>query len=102
MRLIGALSAGALLAACMTEQARPAHTGHGPMMGGHAGEATASGAPPAGARPDETDMRRMCRLHQDMQQASPAQGQAMMEQQMKGMSPDMRRRQMEMMQQHCQ
>jgi hypothetical protein len=102
MRLIGALSAGALLAACMTEQATPAQGGHGPMMGGHAGEATASGAPPAAARPDGADMRRMCRMQQDMQHASPAERQAMMEQHMKDMSPDMRRHQMEMMQQHCQ
>lgn len=101
MRLVGALSAGALLAACMTEQATPAHGGHGSMTGGHAGDATASGAPAAGARPDEMDMRRMCRMHQDMQQASPAERQAMMDQQMKDMSPEMRRHQMEMMQQHC-
>ena len=102
VRLMGALSAGALLAACMTEQATPAPAGHGPMMGGHAGAATASSAPPAGAAQDETEMRRMCRLHQDMRQASPAERQAMMDQQMKDMSPEMRRHQMEMMQQHCQ
>lgn len=102
VRLIGALSAGALLAACMTEQPMTARAGHGPMMGGHAGEATVSGAPPAGAGPDEMDMGRMCRMHQDMQQASPAERQAMMEQQMKDMSPEMRRHQMEMLQQHCQ
>ena len=102
VRLVGALSAGTLLAACMTEQATPAHGGHGPMMGGHAGAATASGGPPAGSVPDATDMRRMCPLYQDMQKASPAERQAMMEQHMKDMSPDMRRHQMEMMQQHCQ
>jgi hypothetical protein len=102
VRLVGALSAGTLLAACMTEQATPAHGGHGPMMGGHAGAATASGGPAAGARPDETDMRRMCPLYRDMQKASPAERQAMMEQHMQGMSPEMRRHQMEMMQQHCQ
>lgn len=102
VRVIGALSAGALLAACMTEQATPAHGGHGPMMGGHAGAATASGTPPTGAAPDQTDIRRMCPLHQAMQKASPAERQAMMEQHMKDMSPEMRRHQMEMMQQHCQ
>ena len=102
VRLIGALSAGALLAACMTEQAPPADAGHGPMMGGQAGAATASGGPPTGGGPDATDVRRMCPLYQDMQKASPAERQAMMEQHMKDMSPDMRRHQMEMMQQHCQ
>jgi len=101
MRLVGALSAAALLAACMTEQATPAQGGHGPMMGGNAGAATASGGPPTGAAPDETDIRSMCPLHQDMQKASPAERQAMMEQHMQGMTPEMRRHRMEMMQQHC-
>lgn len=60
-----------------------------------------SGSTIAAGQMGHMDMDAMCDTHRKMQTASPEQRQAMMDQQMKGMSPEMRLRHMEMMQQHC-
>lgn len=111
MRALAALSAGMALAACTMPREAPAHAAHHPgqaagapapasMGGGQSGAATA-GAPASADRPASMDMQRMCQMHQDMHKAPAGERQAMMEQRMKGMSPEMRQQHMDMMQQHC-
>lgn len=49
-----------------------------------------------------SDMKSMCEMHKNMMSAkSPAEREAMMEQKMKSMSPEMRRQHMEMMSEMC-
>lgn len=71
------------------------HTMHG-SSGGSTGTAAA-----AASSPGQMNMQAMCAAHRQMRDAPAGQQAAMMEQHMKGMSPDMRQRHMEMMRQHC-
>lgn len=70
------------------------------MMGGPQSGTGSTGA--AGSMgTGQMDMSAMCQMYRNMQNASPEQRQAMLDQQMKGMSPEMRQQHMEMMRQHC-
>ena len=86
------------LSACTTLGDEPG----GSVSGGQSGTATAHGAPPAQMNPEKMNMDQMCAMHRNMHKAPAEQHQAMMEEKMKGMSPEMRQRHMEMMRQHCQ
>lgn len=107
-RALAALWAGMALAACTMPREAPAHhpgqaagaPAPASMGGGQYGAGTA-GAPASADRPASMDMQRMCQMHQDMHKAPAAERQAMMEQRMKGMSPEMRQQHMDMMKQHC-
>ncbi|MFC5463058.1 hypothetical protein [Massilia niabensis] len=107
------------LAACTTTDGTTGHAAHHPdraarapaqgdattmggMSGGQSGAATMSGAPSGQMAPGQTNMGAMCPMHRDMQKMSPEQHRAMMDEKMKGMTPEMRQHHMEMMRRHCQ
>lgn len=55
-----------------------------------------------GGADGKMDMKSMCDMHAKMMNANTAdERSAMMDERMKNMSPDMRQRQRDMMQQHC-
>jgi len=113
--LVAVLAAAAALAGCAANQAQPqtgdGHKEHHPagaaaqpsggmgMMGqGGGGQMGMMGQGGAG----QMDMKSMCEMHGRMKSArTPEERGAMMDERMKGMSPEMRQRQMEMMQQQC-
>lgn len=74
--------------------------GRGTMGGQSGGGATGAGAD-GQSNQRAMDMNAMCVTYRDMQNASIEQRRAMMDQQMKGMSPEMRQQHMEMMRQQC-
>ena len=111
-RLLTACGMALALAACSTPEhvhggqaghrhaamhhtpAGAATMGHGGVSGTASGTGTTSG-------PAAMDMGRMCTLHRALRNAPPEQRQQLLEQHMKGMSPEMRQRHMDMMGQHC-
>ena len=113
IRGVAALLASLALSACMAPGSGPGHAAHHPaeaggppaqggagmMGGGMQGGATMGAAGPG--QQGGMDMGRMCAMHRDLQNAPADQRAAMMEEQMKGMSPEMRQHHMDMMRQHC-
>ena len=89
-------------AAAATSSA-PGGTG-GATAQGTPGCAMMGGAGPAGCGGMRAmDKEAMCAMHRNLRDApDEAARQALMERHMRGMSPDMRQRHMEMMRQHCQ
>lgn len=71
--------------------------GHAMMGSGMMGGTQSGGAMGAG----QMDKEAMCAMHRQMHGATAQQRESMMEQHMKGMSPEMRQQHMEMMRQHC-
>ena len=124
--LIAVLAAAAALAGCAANQTQPKtgdeHKEHHPagaaaqpsggmgMMGqGGGGQMGMMGQRGAGQMgmmgqdgTGQMDMKSMCEMHGRMKNArTPEERGAMMDERMKGMSPEMRQRHMEMMQQQC-
>jgi hypothetical protein len=106
IRMLAALATTLIVGACTTPGG--ATTDHGAYHPGQASPSDEAGAPrPGGAMMGgqsgsrEMDMNAMCAAHRRMHNAPPEQRQAMMDQYMKGMSPEMRQQHMEMMQQKC-
>lgn len=115
-RILAALVAAVALGACATPEggtdnvvhhadqearcavAGPAPSGCGTMGSGMMG-GTGSGGPMMAGKMDKNAM---CAMYREMHNAPPQQRQSMMDQQMKGMSPEMRQQHMEMMRQQCQ
>ena len=108
-----ALLASLALVACTTPGGS-GHAGHHPDRaaqgtaqgggagtGGQAGAATMSGAPSGQMQPGQMDMGAMCAMHRDMQKMPPEQRQGMMDEKMKGMTPELRQHHMDMMQREC-
>jgi hypothetical protein len=114
IRSLAALLAAIALAACTTPDNTTDHAVH------HPEPAAASPAQPGGMRMEgqsgagmmgETasgqmksegmDMNHMCAMYRNMQNMPTEERQAMLDQQMKGMSPEMRQQHMEMMRQQC-
>lgn len=78
-----------------TSQA-PGPMGPGPMGPG------AMGSGSSGNQMGMMDMKSMCAMHQQMMSAkTPEEQRAIMDEHMRGMSPEMMQKHMEMMQQHC-
>jgi hypothetical protein len=73
----------------------------GGMMGGQSGAGMMGGTATGQMGPGGTDMNQMCAMYRNMQSAPADQRQGMMDQQMKGMSPEMRQQHLEMMRQQC-
>jgi hypothetical protein len=73
----------------------------GSMMGGQTGGAMMGGTAASQMGPGGMDTKQMCAMYRNMQSAPADQRQAMMDQQMKGMSPEMRQQHWEMMRQQC-
>lgn len=71
------------------------------MMGGQSGAGMMGGVATGTMAPRGMDMNQMCAMYRSMQNAPADQRQAMMDQQMKGMSAEMRQQHMEMMRQQC-
>jgi hypothetical protein len=71
------------------------------MMGGQSGAGMMGGTAASQAGPGGMDKNQMCAMYRNMQSAPADQRQAMMDQQMKGMSPEMRQQHLEMMRQQC-
>lgn len=99
-RSMATLLASLALAACTAPGGTTGQSGAA-MSGGQSGAATMSGAPAAQMKPGQMDMGAMCAMHRDLQKAPSEQHQAMMDEKMKGMTPEMRRQHMDMMRQHC-
>ena len=69
------------------------------MMGQGSGQMGMMGQ---GGAAGQMDMKSMCEMHDRMKNArTPEERSAMMDERMKNMSPEMRQRHMEMMQQQC-
>jgi hypothetical protein len=95
-----------MLAACTTPEDAAGHGAHHPDQGAgrpmQPGGPMAMGGPsPGQMAPRGMDMNQMCTMYRNMQSAPTEQRQAMLDQQMKGMSPEMRQQHMEMMRQQC-
>jgi hypothetical protein len=113
IRIIAALLAAVALAACTTPDATTGHADHADqargtamqagsgMAGGQSGAGMAGGTSNSQMKPEGMDMSQMCAMHRNMMSMPMEQRQAMMDQQMKGMSPEMRQQHMEMMRQQC-
>lgn len=69
--------------------------GQGGMMGGAGGQGGMMG------QGGQMDMKSMCDMHERMKSATPQQRGAMMDQYMRNMTPEMRQRHFEMMEQQC-
>lgn len=92
----------AALAGCATRQ-DVQHTQHHPnTITSQAPTATSSGSGSADDKMRMMDMKAMCGMHQKMMNArTPEERRAMMEESMKGMSPEMQQKHMDMMQEKC-
>jgi hypothetical protein len=113
IRVLAALLTAVALAACTTPDATTGHADHADqargtamqagsgMAGGQSGAGMAGGTSSGQMKPEGMDMSQMCAMHRNMQSMPMEQRQAMMDQQMKGMSPEMRQQHMEMMRQQC-
>lgn len=103
VRGIATLLATLALVACTAPGGTTGDAAHqmGGMSGGQSGAATMSGAPSGQMKPGQMDMDAMCAMHRDMQKMPPEQHRAMMDEKMKGMTPEMREQHMEMMRRHC-
>jgi hypothetical protein len=110
LRTVPVILAG-LLAACATQGKgtageEPEHEAHHPDK-----STSVTSSPSMAGRPNEgvqmgmmgsMDMKSMCDVHRNMMHSkSPAEREAMMEQRMPSMSPEMRRRHIEMMDAKC-
>jgi hypothetical protein len=73
----------------------------GGMMGGQSGSGMMGGTATGQMGPGGMDMNQMCAMYRNMQSVPADQRPAMMDQQMKGMSPEMRQQHLEMMRQQC-
>ncbi|NHZ91115.1 hypothetical protein F2P45_19130 [Massilia sp. CCM 8733] len=98
IRMLATLAAAHVLAGCAMPGC--ATTNPGSFPPGRDTPGAEAGAPRSGR--GAMDMTAMCAMYRDMHSAAPGQGPAMMERHMKGMSPEMRLQQMEMMRQRCQ
>jgi hypothetical protein len=83
-----------------------ATVGQGGMMGGAGGQGGMMGQGAGGqmgmmGQGGQMDMKSMCDLHEKMKNATPQQRSAMMDQYMKNMTPEMRQRHFQMMDQQC-
>lgn len=122
LRRLAGLFALPVLAACAAPGGTADHAGHHRAAGCPADSAMHSGGGPAaggmmGGQPGGAAMMRgqsgtaqersssatdMCSAYHAIQNAAPAERESMMDQQMKGMSAEMRQHHMEMMRQQCQ
>jgi hypothetical protein len=98
---LGALLAAVLLAACTMPEEAARHRAHHPDHPDQAAGRPMGGPSPGQMQPQGMDMNQMCSMYRNMQNAPMEQRQSMMDQQMKGMSPEMREHHMEMMRQQC-
>jgi hypothetical protein len=111
---LAAILAAVTLAACTTPGDATGHTTHHPdqaavspaqpggmTMGGQSGTGMTAGTSTSQMKPEGMDMNQMCAMYRNMQNTPMEQRQAMLDQQMKGMSPEMRQQHMEMMRQQC-
>lgn len=101
-RLLAVLAMAATLGACASPERganNPAQQSGSTTMGSGMMGSMQSGGPMMSGQADKDAM---CAMHRNMQNATREQRQSMMDQQMPGMSPEMRQRHMQMMQQHCQ
>lgn len=124
-RFLVALAAALALGACATPDGGTNHATHHP--GQSSGSAAAAAAPAGGGammapgsghammgsgmmggtqsggpmRAGQMDKEAMCAMHRQMHGATAQQRESMMEQHMKGMSPEMRQQHLEMMRQQC-
>lgn len=114
LRSLVALLTAVALAACTTAGDTTDHGGHHPdqtsagtaplgsgMMAGQSGAGMMGGAATGTMGSRGMDMNQMCATYRSMQNAPAGQRQAMMDQQMNGMSAEMRQQHMEMMRQQC-
>lgn len=112
--LIAVLAAAAALAGCAANQTQPKtgdeHKEHHPAGAvaqpsggmGMMGQGGGGQMGMMGQGGGQMDMKSMCTMHDRMKNArTPEERGAMMDERMKGMSPEMRQRHMEMMQQQC-
>jgi hypothetical protein len=114
IRMLATLLTTVALAACASPDSTTDHAGHHPdqatgtptqasggMPGGQGGTGMTGGMSSGQMNPEGMDMKQMCAMYRNMQNMPMEQRQAMMDQQMKGMSPEMRQQHMEMMRQQC-
>ena len=101
MVILTTICASAALTGCAADSAAR-HKQHHPAAACSQPPGALCGGPGPANEQREMDMNAMCRMHRDMMGArTPEERRTMMEQRMKGMSPDMMRQHMAMMHEKC-